>query len=63
MNFNSTVFVAVVLILGLALLACVGGIIFLSSTGDTIPDILQNISSAVVAGLIGILVQKDSRNA
>lgn len=48
-----------VLFLGVTLLGCVGGIITLSAgagSGRPIPDILQNIASGALAGLIGLLV-------
>lgn len=57
MKLNQGAFGYVVVFLGITLLICVGGIIFLASTHNGIPDILQNIASGVVAGLIGLLVQ------
>lgn len=61
MKLNDSVFTIVVAFLGVTLLVCVGGIIYLASTSDTIPDILQNVASGVVAGMIGLLVSpKDS---
>jgi hypothetical protein len=48
-----------VIFLGITLLACVTGIIALSSgagSGRPVPDILQNIASGALAGLIGLLV-------
>lgn len=60
MGLNQNVFTVVVLFLGVALLSCIGGIIYLSANGTPTPDILQNISSGVVAGLIGLLVQRDT---
>lgn len=45
----------VVMFLGVALLMCVAGIIYLVATDNTVPDILQNIASGIVAGLIGLL--------
>lgn len=52
-----------VLFLGVTLLGCVAGIIALSSGwggGRPIPDILQNIGSGALAGLIGLLVPSRS---
>ena len=60
-NLNQKAFGYVVLFLGVALLGCIGGIIFLAATDDTVPDILQNIASGVVAGLIGLLVKTPSQ--
>ena len=48
-----------VLFLGVTLVGCVLGIIALSwgaGSGRPIPDILQNIASGALAGLIGLLV-------
>lgn len=45
-----------VIFLGLTLLGCLFGIIGLSWDGRPIPDILQNIASGALAGLIGLLV-------
>lgn len=63
MKVNENVFVVVVGFLGVTLLLCVGGIIWLSATEHTVPDILQNIASGVVAGLIGLLVTPKAGNA
>lgn len=57
MRLNERAFGLVVVFLGVTLLVCVFGIVFLVSTGNTTPDILQNIASGVVAGLIGLLVK------
>ena len=57
MGINEKAFGFVVVFLGVTLLACVGGIVFLAATDDAVPDILQNIASGVVAGLIGLLVK------
>jgi membrane associated rhomboid family serine protease len=58
MNLNERAFGMVVIFLGVTLLLCVGAITFLAATSEqTIPDILQNIASGVVAGLIGLLVR------
>lgn len=49
----------VVVFVGITLLATVSGIIVLSwgaGGGRPIPDILQNIASGALAGLIGLLV-------
>lgn len=55
MTVNEKLFLYVIVFLGTALLGCVGGIIFLVATDHAVPDILQNVVSAVVAGLIGLL--------
>lgn len=50
---------AAILFVGATLLVCVIGIIGLSwgaGSGRPIPDILQNIASGALAGLIGLLV-------
>jgi hypothetical protein len=45
-------------ILGLALLLCLGGIIFLASANParSIPDILVGTTTLIVGGVIGLLV-------
>jgi hypothetical protein len=45
-------------ILGLALLLCLGGIIFLASANParSIPDILVGTTTLIVGGIIGLLV-------
>lgn len=64
MKVNENVFAVVVGFLGVTLLVCVGGIIWLSATEHSIPDILQNVASGIVAGLIGLLVSpKQAQNA
>jgi hypothetical protein len=63
MGMNERVFVYVIIFLGTALLACVGGIIYLVASSHTTPDILQNIASGVVAGLIGLLANPTKSGA
>lgn len=48
----------VLAILGAALIVCLGGIIYLASANPArdIPDILVGTTSAVVAGILGLLV-------
>lgn len=48
----------VLLILGAALLLCLGGIIWLASANParSIPDILVATPSAIIAGILGLLV-------
>lgn len=48
----------VLLILGAALLLCLGGIIFLASANParSIPDILVGTTTLIVGGVIGLLV-------
>lgn len=48
----------VLAILGVALLACLGGIIFLASANParSIPDILVGTTTLIVGGVIGLLV-------
>lgn len=57
MELNTKAFGYVVLFLGCVLVLCVGGIIFLAAVDKSVPDILQNIASGDLAGLIGLLVQ------
>lgn len=45
----------VVAVIGAALLIAVVGIIALAMGGHPIPDVLQNIAVAAVAGLLGLL--------
>jgi hypothetical protein len=40
---------------GSALILSLAGIVFLSSTGHTIPDVLQNIAVGSLTGLVGLL--------
>ena len=53
----------VLCILGVALILCLGGIIFLASANParSIPDILVGTTTLIVGGVIGLLVP--SRNA
>lgn len=46
------------IILGIVLIMCVGGIIFLASANParSIPDILVGTTTLVVGGILGILV-------
>jgi hypothetical protein len=54
---NSTPLRLVVGILGLVLVLCVLGIVYMASTGDRpIPDVLQNIAVGSLTGLVGLLV-------
>jgi hypothetical protein len=49
----------VIMCVGITLVLCVTGIIGLSwgaGTGRPVPDILQNIASGALTGLIGLLV-------
>lgn len=57
---------AAIVFVGLTLLVCVVGIIVLAfgaGSGRPIPDILQNIASGALAGLIGLLVNPDKTAA
>lgn len=49
-------------ILGIALLLCLGGIIFLASQepARSIPDILVGTTTLIVGGVIGLLVPSKS---
>lgn len=54
-----TTYRAAILFVGATLILCVIGIIGLSwgaGSGRPVPDILQNIASGALAGLIGLLV-------
>lgn len=55
----------VLLILGAALLMCLGGIIFLASANParSIPDILVGTTTLIVGGVIGLLVPSRSDGA
>lgn len=55
----------VLAILGVALVICLGGIIWLASANParSIPDILVGTPSAIVAGILGLLVKTDRSDA
>ena len=57
MKLNAQTFAIVVLLLGLTLLLCIGGAIFLAAEGIDIPDLLKVTASACVAALVGMLVK------
>lgn len=42
--------------IGAVLLACVVGIVVLSATDHTVPDVLQNVAIGALTGLVGVLV-------
>lgn len=50
----------VVGLLGLALLACIGGAIALTATGDKVPDQLWTIGSTALGALAAVLVSTRS---
>lgn len=52
---------AVVGVVGLALVGSVVGIIVLALYGSAIPDVLQNVAVGSLTGLVGLLVQTKSR--
>lgn len=59
---NRSTYQAAILFVGVTLLLSVVGIIALSwgaGSGRPVPDILQNIASGALAGLIGLLVSPD----
>lgn len=62
MSLNERAFGIVIVFLGVALLSCVGGIIFLTGTGNTVPDILENTTTGIVTGLIGLLVRTPNQS-
>lgn len=53
----------VLAILGIALLTCLGGIIFLAAQepARSIPDILVGTTTLIVGGVIGLLVPSKSQ--
>jgi hypothetical protein len=55
---NTSILKLALLILGIVLVMCVGGIIFLASANPArpIPDILVGTTTLVVGGFLGILV-------
>lgn len=55
---NITIVKMAMAILGLVLIMCVGGIIFLASANParSIPDILVGTTTLVVGGILGIIV-------
>lgn len=55
---NTSILKMAMMILGVVLVMCVGGIIFLASANParSIPDILVGTTTLVVGGMIGILV-------
>ena len=55
---NISLLKIVLVILGAALLLCLGGIIFLASANParSIPDILVGTTTLIVGGVIGLLV-------
>lgn len=55
---NASILKTALLFLGVALLMCLGGIIWLASAmpARAIPDVLVGTTGLVVGGLIGILV-------
>jgi len=62
---NLATYRAAILFVGATLLVCVLGIIGLAwgaGGGRPIPDILQNIASGALAGLIGLLVNPTKGN-
>lgn len=48
--------------IGVVLLVCVAGIIYLSGNGHPVPDVLQNIAVGSLTGLVGVLVPSRSQD-
>lgn len=46
----------VVLIVGLAALACIGGVIGLAASGTAVPAVLQTTTGTALGGLLALLV-------
>lgn len=53
---STPVLFAVVVVLGLALLACLGGSVWLAATGHEVPDFLAVTGGATVGALGALLV-------
>lgn len=53
---NATTFRYAIFFVGATLLLCVCGIIGLTAFGHAVPDVLQNIATGSLTGLIGLLV-------
>ena len=53
-------FFAVIVVLGITLLTCVAGIIGLTMSGLTAPDILENVTVGALTGLAGLLARGPS---
>lgn len=62
---NTSILKLALLFLGVALLMCLGGVIWLASANPAraIPDVLVGTTGIVVGGLIGILVPSKSPSA
>lgn len=59
MTTDGKIFDRAVNFLGATLLMCVAGIVAITMFSDYgVPDILQNLASGALAGIIGLLVQK-----
>lgn len=58
---NTPVLKIALVILGIALLMCLGGIIWLASANPSraIPDVLVTTTGIIAGGLIGILVPRN----
>jgi hypothetical protein len=52
---NVSILKMVVVIVGILGLFSVGGIIALAATGQSVPDVLQNIAVGGLTGLLGLL--------
>lgn len=57
MELNARSFAFVVLFLGATLILAVGGIVTLAILEKSVPDILSQIATGVITGLIGLLVR------
>lgn len=62
---NTSIIKIALIILGAALLICLGGVIWLASANPAraIPDVLVGTTGIVVGGLIGILVPSKGSGA
>lgn len=62
---NTSILKLALLFLGVALLMCLGGVIWLASANPArpIPDVLVGTTGIVVGGLIGILVPSKGAGA
>lgn len=54
---NQKMFNTIVIFLGISLLMCVGGVIVLSVTGNSVDDILKQAITGIITGLLGLMVR------
>lgn len=57
MTLNKNAFTFVVLFLGVGLILCLGGVVYLNASGNSVDDILKQAITGIVTGLIGLLAR------